>query len=220
MSSSTETGETKDLNFRLCIICGHIRLSHIIPVFLGNFRQSRGILENLGNLERKMTNSRILEQLKHSPDILATFHRQKRWKNVFFVFLTTKRGLSPLTCYTAVSRGKNEKSKDYCKADPEQRVLFFHNNISAGHTSLLQCLEHLWRQNHNDKPVRVSRIYSRSGPGCSKQGQSEISIQIWKLKKKIHFFSFGLQFDDWMLNKESRKLSGKMLSNKRQRIPG
>ena len=29
-------------------------------------------------------------------------------------------------------------SKDYCKADSEERVLFFHINISAGHTSLLQ----------------------------------------------------------------------------------
>ena len=35
-------------------------------------------------------------------------------------------------------RTKNEKSKDYCKADSEQLVLFFHKNISAGHTSLLQ----------------------------------------------------------------------------------
>ena len=26
---------------------------------------------------------------------------------------------------------EKEKSKDYCKADSEQRVLFFHNNISA-----------------------------------------------------------------------------------------
>ena len=33
---------------------------------------------------------------------------------------------------------KNEKSKDYCKPDSEQRVLFFHNKISGGHTSLLQ----------------------------------------------------------------------------------
>ena len=33
---------------------------------------------------------------------------------------------------------KNEKSKDYCQADSEQRILFFHNNISAGHTSFLQ----------------------------------------------------------------------------------
>ena len=32
---------------------------------------------------------------------------------------------------------KNEKSKDYRKADSEQHVLFFHNSISAGHTSLL-----------------------------------------------------------------------------------
>ena len=35
---------------------------------------------------------------------------------------------------------KNGKSKDYCKADSEQRVLFFlyNNNILAGHTSPLQ----------------------------------------------------------------------------------
>ena len=33
---------------------------------------------------------------------------------------------------------KNEKSKDYCKPDSEQRVLFFHNKISGDHTSLLQ----------------------------------------------------------------------------------
>ena len=32
-----------------------------------------------------------------------------------------------------LSSSKNEKSKDYCKADTEQRVLFFYNNISAGH---------------------------------------------------------------------------------------
>ena len=31
-----------------------------------------------------------------------------------------------------------DKSKDYCKADSEQRVLFFHTDISAGRTSLLQ----------------------------------------------------------------------------------
>ena len=33
---------------------------------------------------------------------------------------------------------KKEKSKHYCKPDSEQRVLFFHNKISGGHTSLLQ----------------------------------------------------------------------------------
>ena len=32
----------------------------------------------------------------------------------------------------------NEKSKEYCKADSEQRVLFCYNNTSAGHTSRLQ----------------------------------------------------------------------------------
>ena len=42
-------------------------------------------------------------------------------------------------------RTKNGKSKDYCKADSEQRVLFFeHNNISAGHTSPLQVYRCYW----------------------------------------------------------------------------
>ena len=40
--------------------------------------------------------------------------------------------------YTGYWIAKNEKSKDYCKANSEQRVLFFHNNVWAGHTSLLQ----------------------------------------------------------------------------------
>ena len=38
---------------------------------------------------------------------------------------------------------KNEKSKDFFNTDSEQRVLFFHNNISAGHTSLLQVYRRL-----------------------------------------------------------------------------
>ena len=37
-----------------------------------------------------------------------------------------------------LTQNKNEKSEDYSKADLKQRVLFFYNNISAGHTSLLQ----------------------------------------------------------------------------------
>ena len=42
-------------------------------------------------------------------------------------------------------RTKIGKSKDYCKADSEQRVLFFeHNNISAGHTSPLQVYRCYW----------------------------------------------------------------------------
>ena len=39
---------------------------------------------------------------------------------------------------------KNDKSKDYCKADLKQRLFFFYNIISAGHISLLQvyrCIE-------------------------------------------------------------------------------
>ena len=34
------------------------------------------------------------------------------------------------------ARTKNEKFKDYCKADLKQRVLFSYNKISAGHTSI------------------------------------------------------------------------------------
>ena len=46
--------------------------------------------------------------------------------------------------YTVYWMAKNEKSKDYCKADSEQRVLFFHNNIRAGHTRLLQVYRCYW----------------------------------------------------------------------------
>ena len=41
-------------------------------------------------------------------------------------------------------KNKNEKSEDYSKADLKQRVLFFYNNISAGHTSLLQVYRSYW----------------------------------------------------------------------------
>ena len=46
------------------------------------------------------------------------------------------------------------------------------------------------------------------------QGKCKISIQIWKLKRQIQFYSFCLEFGDLMLLKESRKLSRKMLLNK------
>ena len=45
---------------------------------------------------------------------------------------------TPVHFLTHAAFIKNEKSKDYCKANSEQRALLFHNNISAGHTSLLQ----------------------------------------------------------------------------------
>ena len=63
---------------------------------------------------------------------------------------------------------QNEKSKDYCKADSEQRVLFFHNNISAGQTSLLQVyrcysvtsmlpdLPHLTRRTLSNRNLRLA----------------------------------------------------------------
>ena len=43
--------------------------------FGGNFRRQK---ENLRNFREKLTNSRILEQFELSPDMLATFHKQKR----------------------------------------------------------------------------------------------------------------------------------------------
>ena len=39
----------------------------------------------------------------------------------------------------------NEKSKDYCKADSEQRVMFCYNNISAGHTYVGITILYRWR---------------------------------------------------------------------------
>ena len=43
-----------------------------------------------------------LEQFEHSPDILAILHGKNVDKTMFVVFLPTKRGLSPLTCYSSV----------------------------------------------------------------------------------------------------------------------
>ena len=40
-------------------------------------------------------------------------------------------------------------------------MIFFHLNWISYACFFLQ--KHLWRQNHNDKPVRVSRIFSRPG---------------------------------------------------------
>ena len=34
-------------------------------------------------LEKKLTNLRILEQFEYLPDMLRTYHREKRWENVF-----------------------------------------------------------------------------------------------------------------------------------------
>ena len=43
-------------------------------------------------------------------------------------------------------KNENEKSEDYSKADLKQRVLFFYNNVSAGHTSLLQVYRYFERR--------------------------------------------------------------------------
>ena len=50
-------------------------------------------------------------------------------------------GISLAEVYTSFN---NEKSKDYCKADLKQTCIVFYNNISAGHTSLLQVYRCYW----------------------------------------------------------------------------
>ena len=46
--------------------------SCIIPDSGGEFKTSKILLENRTNFRKKVTNSRVLEQFEHSPDILAT----------------------------------------------------------------------------------------------------------------------------------------------------
>ena len=66
-----------------------------------------------------------------------------------------------------LSSSKNEKSKDYCKADTEQRVLFFYNNISAGHpasffsepvapTLSSLSLHHVKHTDKNNSPTEIT----------------------------------------------------------------
>ena len=53
-----------------------------------NFRHEKEILENLGNFRKKIDNFENLRQFEHSPNILATLHRD--WKTLtkrfFFLF--------------------------------------------------------------------------------------------------------------------------------------
>ena len=71
--------------------CDHVIFelgcSYIIPKFCyggeGGVKTSKGILENLGNGRKKLTNLKILKQLYYSLVKLGTFHRQNRWQNVF-----------------------------------------------------------------------------------------------------------------------------------------
>ena len=81
MSSSTESGET--------IICGQIRLSYIIPVFVGNFRRSRRILENSRETNDKFENFRAIWTFTRH---FSNISRAKTLKKRFLVFLTTTEG--------------------------------------------------------------------------------------------------------------------------------
>ena len=89
------------------------RLSYIIQEFF--FRQGGGrifdikitILKKLGKFRKKMKNWRI-------PDILATFHRQKRRQNVFAYL--PREEVSVRSQATAVSRAL---SSEHNKSDPE-----------------------------------------------------------------------------------------------------
>ena len=46
--------------------------------------------------------------------------------------------------------------------------------------------KHLWRQNHNDKPVRVHRIFSRPG-----------SVKSWVPNFKIRTVNWSLRQEEW-----------------------
>ena len=70
-------------------------------------------------------------------------------------------------------RTKNGKSKDYCKADWEQRVLFFeHNNISPGHTSLFQVYRCYWTGGGGKVSQRKSLVQSP----CQYDVMSRVSV--------------------------------------------
>ena len=69
---------------------------------------------------------------------------KSRKRSVFEMFTDPLFRLQSPSSAGDLNVTKKEKSKDYCKADLKQRVLFFYNNISAGHTSLLQVYRCYW----------------------------------------------------------------------------
>ena len=93
---------------------------------------------------------------------------------------------------------KNQKTKDYCKADLKQRVLFFLNNISAGHTSLLQVYRCYWTY----VAITILQSHFRSPPHFSlqlvSQKQSEPAL-LNKTKSYKHQFNCLLT---WALSTE------------------
>ena len=76
----------------------------MIPGLCGEFKTSKKILDNLGNLREKLTNSKILELFELSPDMLATFHRQKTLTKRFCLYSNQERGQSVHILHTPVSR--------------------------------------------------------------------------------------------------------------------
>ena len=56
------------------------------------------------------------------------------------------------------------------------------------------CRKHLWRQNHNDKPVRVRRIFSRSGSVKSSVPNFKFKTVDWPLRVELSREGVGLDF--------------------------
>ena len=80
----------------------------MIPGLWEEFKTSKKVLDNLGNLREKLTNSRILELFELSPDMLATFHRHKTLTKRFCLYSTLPReGQSVQILHTPVSRALN-----------------------------------------------------------------------------------------------------------------
>ena len=82
----------------------------MIPGLWEEFKTSKRILENLGNLREKLTNSRILEPFELSPDMLATFHRQKTLTKRFCLYSTLPRDGSVRSYPTYTSVQSTEHS--------------------------------------------------------------------------------------------------------------
>ena len=129
--------------------CMAIRLSRRKVLFSGlKFLN----MTRLNNTKERFSNMTVLNSHKRensppnpAPHFKRGSHRPPHFKNcsagpvVANVGSLEKRSNQPKYKET-----KNKKSKDYCKADSKQRVLFFHNNISVGRASLLQVYRCYW----------------------------------------------------------------------------
>ena len=102
---------------------------------------------------------RLSDTVQNLSNLYETCDREK----VEIVSLPGKRSLSPrmssLLCTSKhLLRRLGKSSIEFCNA-----VIPIQNFVQSRNAESYICQKHLWKQNHNDKPVRVCRIFSRSG---------------------------------------------------------